>query len=261
MAIIVEDAILTLNGVEYTSSVAEVLFDPGTYPYTWVAAPGFTGSGSGTLVVVDCTPKENGDALIEIGTCEWSGSASSTEVSITIDNASLTIRQTSPGSTVYGPYTVSTTVDLPPGNYTYEWEALEDYEGEGSGTFTIISCQPGTASASVNIGVCTFSAANGSKTNVFINIFQARLTIDGKSYTQSTTIQLKPGTYQYSWTAVGENVSGSGSGSITVGSCQPKDDTPDKPSGGGVIEQQNFLEKFMMWLSEIGLLFGNWFNN
>ena len=126
-----DHASLTINGHTYTDSTV-IQLPPGTYPYSWTAQEGYTGSGSGEVTVGDCTPAD-AYVLIEIGQCSWSGH-SSTIVSFTISNAVLTLNGVQ--------YTTSGSVSLAPGDYAYSWVAVQGYQGSGEGTIHIGSCDP-----------------------------------------------------------------------------------------------------------------------
>jgi hypothetical protein len=148
-----------------------------------------------------------------MGVCTWNEqTGSSTPVTITLSNASLTID----GVT----YTASTNINLPPGSYPYTWTALEGYTGSGSGTLVVGDCTPGNATASVSMGVCTWNERSGSSTPVMITLSNASLTINGVTYNASTSINLPPGSYPYTWTAL-EGFTGNGSGTLVVGECVP----------------------------------------
>jgi hypothetical protein len=204
-------ASLTINGVTYTTSTT-INLGPGTYPYTWTALSGYKGSGGGSVVIGDCTPG-NASASLSTGTCTWTEAAGSlTPVTITLSNASFTIN----GQT----YTTSTTINLPPGSYSYTWTALPGYRGSGSGTVVIGNCTPPNATASVSTGTCAWTQATGSLTPVTIALTGASLTINSQTYTTSTVINLPPGSYPYTWTAL-PGYRGSGSGTIVVGDCTP----------------------------------------
>jgi hypothetical protein len=74
--------------------------------------------------------------------------------------------------------------------------------------------------ATVDIGVCNFDNEDGSLINVDLTIKNAIITIDGKQYTSSQTIQLPPGEYEWSWVG-GEGYSGSGGSTIVLEPCDP----------------------------------------
>jgi hypothetical protein len=133
-------------------------------------------------------------------------------VTLTLTGASLTIG----GVT----YTSSTTINLVPGSYPYTWEALEGYLGSGDGTLVVGDCTPGRALASISTGICTWDDEDGSMTPVVIDLTGASLTIDGVTYDSSTTIDLAPGSYPYTWEAL-DGYQGSGSGELVIGECIP----------------------------------------
>lgn len=210
-------ASLTINGNTYTTSTT-IYLPPGTYPYTWTAQSGYYGSGSGSVTIGSCVPGE-ASATIEIGTCSWDEeNGSLTAVILTLVGASFTIADET--------YTASQTIYLPPGTYTYSWEAQPGYIGSGSGEITIGSCAPGEASASIVVGTCNWDEENASLTEVAIALVGASFTINDSTYTASTVIYLPPGTYPYTWEAQSGYI-GSGSGELNIGSCEPELALPD----------------------------------
>ena len=219
LTLTLDGAALTINGATYTTSQT-ISLSPGTYPYTWVALPGYKGSGAGSVTAGDCTPPD-ATASVAVGTCTWTpATGTKTPVTITLDHASLTLTNDDT-ATVVGTYTESIVLnDLVPGNYSYAWTALAGYKGSGIGSFVIGDCTPGTATASVATGACTWDVENGSQTAVILTLTGAALTIDGSIYTTSQTIYLPPGSYDYTWEAL-PGYYGSGSGTILVGDCTP----------------------------------------
>jgi hypothetical protein len=90
--------------------------------------------------------------------------------------------------------------------------------GDYAGTY---DCgEPEQASASVTLGVCRWDQQSGSAMAVDITLVGASLTIDGVIYTTSTSINLPPGDYPYTWSAE-DGYTGSGSGELNVGDCVP----------------------------------------
>jgi hypothetical protein len=133
-------------------------------------------------------------------------------VTIILSHASLTIN----GMT----YTTSLIINLTPGSYPYSWTADAGYFGNGNGTVIIEDCAPANVSASISLGVCGWTQEAGSLTPVRLTLTEASLTINGVTYTASQTINLGPGNYLYSWTAL-SGYAGSGSGTVVVGDCPP----------------------------------------
>ncbi len=119
-------------------------------------------------------------------------------------------------------YTSSTTINLAPGTYPYSWTALVGYKGSGSGSLVIGDCTPGKALASVLTGTCSYSKETGAKTPVTITLTGASFTINGETYNASTNIDLGPGIYPFSWTALIGYV-GNGSGDLNIANCNPAD--------------------------------------
>lgn len=151
--------------------------------------------------------------LISIESCEEADvSRTSRSVSLVLTGASLTIGGTT--------YTSSTTIQLEPGSYPYEWSALPGYSGSGSGTLSVPLCEedPELASVSIELGECEELSGRTSTTSVTLNIVGAVLTIDGSEYSSSTTISLAPGSYSYTWDAQ-PGYSGSGSGLLVIADC------------------------------------------
>ena len=215
--ITLDNASLTINGVTYVEST-EIGLPCGTYPYTWTANSGYQGGGSGSIDVEGCEPAE---VDVIVGACDWTGASSMTPVTLNITGATLVLYETTSGSPVeldtYGPGSHS--VSLGTGTFSYAWEANEDFEGSGSGTFETLDCEPGKADASVNIGACAFDEGK-SLTLVSINVNGAVLTIDGEEYEENAEVKLEPGDYPYSWEAV-TGYEGSGSGTLHVEGCEP----------------------------------------
>lgn len=222
----INNAILTIDGQEYTASQT-IKLEPGTYAYTWVAAPDYTGSGGGSITIYGCEPAS---ASVEVGACSWNGEQSLTPVSIYVHGATLKLYKDGDLFGTYGPGSYSP--DLAPGYYTFEWSALENFTGSGSGAFSTVDCEPGKADAAVEVGACVYDDGQ-SWTTVMITISNAKLTINGKEYTENAEIKLTPGDYPYSWMAIDDSYEGSGEGVITVGTCEPKEYyEPDVAAGG-----------------------------
>ena len=221
VSLTIEGASVTINKAgggsygPYSSSTSFYL-PAGSYSYSYTATSGYEGNGSGEFTVAECPIAS---ATVAPLTCEWDpqNEVSIMGVQLTIANAVVTISDT---NGVVGTYSSSQTVTLPEGSYTYSWVANSGYKGSGSGSFTLISCEPGKGDVSVDLGACSFDAENGSLVDVALTIQNATLTIGGKSYTESTTIKLAPGTYAWNWEATDGNT-GSGSGSLTVNGCEP----------------------------------------
>ena len=202
-------ASLTINGVTFTDSTS-INLAPGSYDYSWTALSGYTGSGIGSVSIGKCVPPD-ASASVTPGACSWSeAGGSQTPVTLSLTGASLTIN----GIT----YTDSTSVNLAPGSYDYSWTALSGYKGSGSGSILVGDCKPGNATASVSTGACSWSEAGDSQTPVTLSLTSASLTINGITYTDSTSVNLAPGSYDYSWTAK-PGFKGSGSGTLVVAEC------------------------------------------
>lgn len=246
------NATVTINGNSYTSTT--IYLGPGSYDWTWTADPGYSGSGSGTLVVDDCTPKLTADAQVSVGACSYGEGGFTREVTLTIDGATVTI--TGP-SGVVGAYSSSQQIALPVGSYTYTWLATASgYEGSGAGSFEIAACDPSKASANFEIGVCE-DAEGGKVKQINIWVENAIFTIDGQQYTEPTTIKLPAGDYAYSWEPISGEFTGSGEGVISVEVCDPKisvDPQPDVAAGGVGPSLIGSLAPLVLGISGIGAL-------
>jgi hypothetical protein len=231
--------------VTYTTSQT-INLKPGTYTYTWMAEPGYIGSGIGTIVIGDCTPV-NASVSVSTGACSWTQAAGPlTPVTLALTGVSLTIN----GVT----YTSSQTINLPPGNYPYSWTALSGYSGSGSGTVVIGDCTPGNASASISQGACNWGQTTISLTPVSIVLNHASLTINGVTYTASQIINLAPGSHPYNWTADPGYV-GNGSGTLIVGDCIPSNNVSASISLGvcGWTREAGSLTPVRLGLSNVSL--------
>ena len=247
VSLTLNNAALTINGQEYTES-SDIKLAPGTYAYSWSATGDNTGSGSGSITVIGCKPAK---VIVNVGACDWIDESSVTMVDLDITGATLTLKY---GDNVVETYTPGNySIQLSPGSYTYTYESNEDFTGSGSGSFTVIDCEPGKADAAVDIGACVYD--NGSSlTSVSITVAGAELTIDGKSYNDAASLKLSPGSYPYSWVALDESFSGSGEGVLSITSCQPKesvDPEPDMPAGGSAPSLLASLMPFVIGLSGI----------
>jgi hypothetical protein len=221
VTIALSHASLTINNVIYTTPQT-INLGPGSYHYTWAAnETGYIGSGSGDLTIGDCTPPD-ASSLVVLGSCSWTVEAGSkTPVSYTLAGASLIITKNGTSDS-YGPFITSGSLDLGPGSYSYNWTPLSGYKGGGRGSIVIGDCTPGNATASISTGVCSYSKETGAQTPVTITLTGASFTINNTTYFASTNINLGPGIYSYSWTALSGYI-GSGSGDLNVGNCNPAD--------------------------------------
>ena len=224
------NAALTIGGQTYTES-SDIKLVAGSYHYTWVATGDAVGSGDGDISVEGCEPAS---VNVVVGACDWIDETSITPVTLTINGATLTLFAVDGGSVeidVYGPGVH--VINLPTGVYSYTWVADEDFVGSGSGRFETLYCEPGKSDAGISIGACTYSDGK-SLTLVSISINNAIFTIDGQTFSENAELKLSPGNYPYAWEAKDEDFQGEGSGILTVGSCDPKeeDEDPDIPAGG-----------------------------
>lgn len=229
VSITLTGATMTVSGPggPYTLTSSGTLnLGPGHYTYTWTAKSGFEGSGSGSFDVGDCTPPD-ASASASVGACTWSEEKGSiTPVTITVNHA---VVSGLPG----GDITETTVLNLAPGDYTATWIAAEGYKGSGSFSFTVHDCTPPNASASVEVGKCSWNQETGSKSDVTVTLSGATMTITGPGgpyeVDASAVLSLGPGVYSYSWEAI-EGFLGSGEGTFEVSDCTPP------PAGAVVID-------------------------
>lgn len=225
VSLVLSGASLSIGGNTYTSSTT-IQLEPGSYQYEWQALPGYTGSGSGTLVVPECEEQvENALVSIELGECEEQPEdrVSSKSVSLFIIGATLTINGEE--------YASNSTIYLAPGSYPYSWVALPGYVGSGSGVLIITDCAGQEASSvMLDLGECTPDGNGSTYRPLSITLVRASLTINGVTYTESTVINLPAGSYSYSWSGLDES---SGESSIDVvpsKSCLPSPDPTPTPT-------------------------------
>lgn len=203
---------------------------PGSYTWPWEAiAPAYTGSGSLSFIIGDCTPPPLpfASASVLAGQCNWSAELGAyANVTVTIDHAVVHTGD------VAGDITATQSGNVVPGTYNWPWEALEGYQGNGTLSFTVDDCTPPFGSGGVEVGACTL---DGLKKTVTVTLSNAtgQITGAGGPYNFSSTggsVDLAPGSYTFSWTAIaGYQSSGStpftvdacasGSGSYEVGAC------------------------------------------
>ena len=249
VALTVQNATLSIDGNDYTTSQT-IKLAPGTYSYNWSATEGNEGSGSGSITVYGCEPAT---VSVNLGECSWDGQVSTTSGNLTVTGATLVIMMGDTEFGTYGPGTYN--VDFPVGSFTYTWTANENFTGSGSGSFSTVSCEPGKADASVDLGSCT--GDNGqSYSDISITISNAILTIDGKEYTESAVLKLEPGDYAYSWQAIDNEFTGSGEGVLTVTNCAPKvsvDPSFDVAAGGSGPSVINSVAPLLAGVAGLGL--------
>lgn len=249
-SITVVNSSLMINGGTYIEDT-DLKLPCGTYPYTWKANEGYLGGGDSVIEVEGCEPAS---VNIAIGACEWIKETPVTPVTLTINGATLVLKEGEDTVGTYGPHVHS--VELPTGSYTYTWLANEDFTGSGSGSFDTLYCEPGKSGAAVSVGACTYDNRN-SLTAVTVTVSNAILTIDGQEYIETAELKLLPGEYPYSWVSVDDSFTGSGEGVLSITSCQPKesvngDPTPDVAAGGSGPSLLASLTPFVIGLSGAG---------
>ena len=162
---------------------------------------------------------------ISVFSCEEDSVNSTTRtVSLELTGASLSIN----GSV----YTSSSQIQLAPGSYAYQWEALPGFTGSGSGTLTVQECEEEVLNASVTLelGECTPDGNGSTYRPLSITLVRSSLLLNGVTYTESTVVNLPAGSYSYSWTGLDES---SGEGTLDVipsESCLPAPDPTPTPT-------------------------------
>lgn len=227
---------VTINGAIVHTGIASIgdltstqiiNLGPGTYHFTWTADSTHKGSGSLDFTVGDCTPGR-GSASVSQASCSWSPAGGSlTPVTITISHASVDT------GAIAGVITTTGTYNLGPGSYNFPWVAASGYLGSGTLSFTVGSCVPPDASASANVGSCSWNVSDGSKTPVSINVDGAIVHTGIPAYgdlTANQTLSLGPGDYSFSWIADATH-KGSGTLDFTVNDCTPPDADPSAVVG------------------------------
>jgi hypothetical protein len=87
-------------------------------------------------------------------------------------------------------------------------------------------------------------------------IDNAIFTINGKEYTESTTIKLTPGDYPWSWQAASDEFEGSGEGVLSfVSTCntESRDPDPDVAAGGMGPSFVNSVAPLLAGVAGLGL--------
>ena len=232
-AIYIDHAKLTINGTTYTTSTALNL-KPGSYPYSWVANTGYSGSGSGTLVVGSCVPG------FQLNLSHIKCVDGKVEVHFVLLNVPDGV---TPGTLTYtygsiaaGPHTGNVwhyTATLPDGTYNVTSASVMvggeavmlhnpgDYAG-------IYNCAPKPATASVTPGAC---AVDGSTKAVTVTVSHATVKgLPGGDITADTVLNLAPGTYTYSWVADAGYTGGESDKTLTVTECPSASVSVDKGS-------------------------------
>ena len=190
----------------------------GTWVYNkWEWSGGvWVSKGTGSISLESCSLPHS-SASVEVETCYPGepGSPSSSDVVITSVGADVTIN-----GVTYG---ASTTIPLSPGNYSWSWVPQTGYWGTGGGgTLIVENCTPEEGTASVSLGTCyPGEPGTDSVSDVNISVNHATMVFDGDPYTESTTIQVGPGSYPWSWEA-DDGYTGGGEGTLEVGNCSPK---------------------------------------
>ena len=210
----------------------------GAYSYDWSAVSGYTGSGHIDLTLPVCEPGI-ADAAVNLTSCGVDDQGNPiAEVTITLNGAELSINNEI--------YTDSTTIQLPPGEFLYQWWAAPGFDGSGMGEVSTEICAPKSIpEVTIEIGACSIKNGN-SLTEVSLFISGAELVvirINSETYgpyTAFQSIELSPGEYQYLWSST-TGYEGEGQGQFTITACEQEesnnplvtpDTTQDQPAGG-----------------------------
>lgn len=224
-------ASVSLAGQTLSGAGGTVDLGPGTYDWTATASAGYELSGPsyGTVVAVDCEPEPEPVAVAVVaGDCQWDGTQSITEVSISIDPANGATVSID-GQTVGGSGGI---VELTPG--TYDWEATAEpgfeMTGTSAGTIEAIDCevQPETVSVTVTPGECVWDGVSALADVTFVidpaGGATVLLTGDGTNVVVDvdTTLAVGPGDYAWEATATDPYVlTGDSMGAFTIEDCEP----------------------------------------
>ncbi len=219
------EATVTITGpggpYVFTSS-GSVNLGPGDYDWSAVAGEGYVldEPSSGAFTTVGCKPEvkyAHAEVTVDPG-CVKEGETKT--VTITVGHAILTINLTD--------YSVSQTIELPAGSYTWSAVADEGYilDGPSSGTLTIELCTtppppppPPPSGVVILIEECKYQEGVGSLRKVTVIPQNATVHgLPGGDISQLTILWLLPGQYPYTW----EGPGGSGEGVINVSAdCKP----------------------------------------
>jgi hypothetical protein len=221
IAIELDHAELTLNGVFYTTSPSSVNLSPGDYSYSWVPTNGYQGGATNqTLTVGNCNPTTS--VSHTLGNCVYNDSQSITSVQFNITGADVVVNGSS--GDVYYPSPTSPLLSLPAGFYTYNWNILPYYNGEnGSRSFTLGTCVP--ASVSYIVGDCDWNTQPPSR-DLSFTVSGATATLDGPGgpylpFAANAVFEnLISGIYSFNWVA-NPGYAGSEQVDIELPVCQP----------------------------------------
>ncbi len=221
IAIELDHAELTLNGVTYTTSPSSVNLGPGDYGYSWSPIGGYQGGASNqTLTVGNCNPTAS--VSHTPSGCVYNGSQSITSVQFNIIGADVLVSGSS--GDVYYPTPTSPSLSLPAGLYTYTWSVLPIYNGEnGSHNFTLGTCVP--AGVSYTIGDCNWDTQPPSR-DLSFSVNGASVTLNGPGgpftpFSSNMVFEnLTLGSYDYDWLA-DPGYAGSGHVDLELPACQP----------------------------------------
>jgi len=223
VTVTIDHAIVHSSMGNLTSSTT-LSMPPGHNAWPWDHVEGWRGSGTLVFNVSDCTPPE-AKAKVKVGPCEWSEEKGSrSDVTITIDHA-----------VVHPPdeedITESKVIeDMPTGHYRWPWNAKSGYRGSGVLDFEVDDCTPDKASVSAQVGTCTWSEENGSRSDVTLTLVHAVVhPPDEEDITESTILKgMSTGSYAWPWEAKPGYV---GSGDLEF---EVKDCTPPEPEEASV---------------------------
>lgn len=220
----IDHAVVHTNGIAGDITASTTVNVPaGSYSWAWEAVSGYQGSGTLSITAGDCTPPD-ASASISVGQCSYTAAAGSlTAVTVTINGAIVHT-----GITSIGDLSSTQIINLGPGSYHFTWDADSSHKGSGVLDFTVGDCTPGTGSASVSQGACSWNPTDGSKTPVTITISNASVNTGAIAgiISSTQTLSLDPGSYNFPWEAA-IGYLGSGTLSFTVGSCVPPDASAD----------------------------------
>jgi hypothetical protein len=222
--IIGADVVVSGSGgdVYYPTPTSPPLSLPaGLYTYSWDVLPNYNGeNGSRSFTLGTCIPAS---VSYDIGECNWDTQPPSRSLSFAVSGATVTLNGSG------GPFPTFSSnklfENLSSGTYSYDWFANPGYAGSGHVDLELPVCQPGIASAAVNFIACGFDDQNSPYGEVAVSLTGSELSINGEKLSETTSLSLPPGNYDYSWWAK-SGFEGEGEGEIDTSICAPKA-TPD----------------------------------
>jgi len=259
------DYLIPTNSCEKGWSEQKIFLDPDGFPvgneydsglWTDPYEPEQATSIFGTVFnkPEDCQQDRPTSVSADVGVCSWDGEVSTTEVAFTLGEG-VTVLLSGPNGSQS--FTESTTLNLPPGDYSWSAVADEGYviEGPAEGQFAVGSCEPGVALVSATFGVCKFENGTSIAEVTFTLSGDVTVTLTGPNgfemvLTETTTLELLDGHYE--WTAEageGSEMEGEDSGAFDLNRCEPREQ-PRCPTCGAPIKETAGESMAIAWFSD-----------